>query len=78
MEFKEKKRINHMEKENSVLIKFLSWIALAGNILFMLWITYNGIAEHFKGTVYEKISYIGLMGLFVINIILILRKVKLK
>jgi hypothetical protein len=66
-----------MKKENLILIKFLTWIALAGNILFILWITYNGIAEHFSGTIYEKISYIGLMAVLVINIILILRNAKM-
>jgi hypothetical protein len=65
-----------MKKETSVLIKFLTLAALAGNILFMLWISYNGISEHFRGTIYQKLSYIGLMGLLVINSILILRKSK--
>jgi hypothetical protein len=63
-----------MKSETSILIKLLTWAALAGNILFMLWISYNGISEHFKGTIYEKLSYIGLMGLLVINSILVLRK----
>jgi hypothetical protein len=63
-----------MKKETPILIKLLTWAALAGNILFMLWISYNGIHEHFRGTVYEKLSYIGLMGLLAINSILVLRK----
>jgi uncharacterized membrane protein YjgN (DUF898 family) len=63
-----------MKKEKSVLILFLTWAALAGNILFMLWISYNGIKEHFRGTLLEKISYIGLMGLLAINTILVLSK----
>jgi hypothetical protein len=63
-----------MEKERSPLIELLTWAALAGNILFMLWVSYNGIHEHFRGTVYQKISYIGLMGLLAINCFLILRK----
>ena len=65
-----------MKKESSILIDLLIWAALAGNILFMLWISYNGIREHFNGTVYEKLSYIGLMGLLALNSILILRKRK--
>jgi hypothetical protein len=65
-----------MKKETSVLIMFLTWAALAGNILFMLWISYNGISEHFRGTVYEKLSYISLMVLLAINSILVLRKRK--
>ena len=63
-----------MKKETSIIIELLTWTALAGNILFMLWISYNGISEHFRGTVYQKLSYIGLMGLLAMNSILICRK----
>ncbi len=63
-----------MKRETSLIIDLLTWAALTGNILFMLWITYNGIHEHFRGTVYEKLSYTGLMGLLAINTILVLRK----
>lgn len=52
--------------------KILTVLAVIGNILFMLWITYNGINEGFAGTLPEKVSYVGLMGLLVINTILIL------
>jgi hypothetical protein len=65
-----------MEKGKSILIELLTIAALIGNLLFMLWITYNGLHEHFRGTVYEKFSYIGLMGLLIINSLLILRKNK--
>jgi hypothetical protein len=65
-----------MEKGKSILIELLTIAALIGNLLFMLWITYNGLHEHFRGTVYEKLSYIGLMGLLIINSLLILRKNK--
>jgi len=67
-----------MEKERSTLIELLTWAALAGNILLIVWITYNGIQEHFRGTVYEKISYTGLIGLLAINCFLILRKGNMK
>ena len=63
-----------MKRESSIIIELLTWAAIAGNILFMLWISYNAISEHFRGTIYQKLSYIGLMGLLVINIILVLRK----
>jgi hypothetical protein len=63
-----------MKKETSFIIELLTWAALAGNILFMLWILYNGIHEHFRGTLNEKLSYIGLVGLLAINTILIFRK----
>jgi hypothetical protein len=63
-----------MEKENSPIIELLSWLAIAGNILFVLWILYNGINESFQGTTIEKISYITLMGLLAVNAFLLIRK----
>ena len=63
-----------MEKENSPMIKLLSWLAIAGNILFVLWILYNGINESFQGTTIKKISYITLMGLLSVNALLLIRK----
>jgi hypothetical protein len=65
-----------MEKEKSPFIKLLSWAAVAGNILFVLWILYNGINESFQGTTIEKISYIALMGLLAVNAFLLIRKTK--
>ncbi len=58
-----------MEKEKSLFIELLSWAAVAGNILFLLWILYNGINENFQGTTIEKISYITLMGLLAVSVI---------
>jgi len=63
-----------MEKENSPIIELLSWLAIAGNILFVLWILYNGINESFQGTTIERISYITLMGLLAVNTLLLIRK----
>ena len=62
-----------MEKEKSPIIELLTWLAIAGNILFVLWILYNGINESFQGTSIEKISYITLMGLLVVNAFLLFR-----
>ncbi|HKI77961.1 MAG TPA: hypothetical protein VKA26_05440 [Ignavibacteriaceae bacterium] len=50
--------------------KFIKSIAIAGNILFVLWILFNGINEGFKGTVYAVISYLGLILLLSLNTIL--------
>ncbi len=63
-----------MEKEKSPFIELLSWAAIAGHILFVLWILYNGINENFQGTMIEKISYITLMGLLTVNAFLLVRK----
>ena len=65
-----------MGKERSVFIELLTLAALVGNILFILWMTYNGLQEHFNGTIYEKLSYIVLTLLLIINSYLILRKNK--
>jgi hypothetical protein len=43
-----------MEKEKSPLIELLSWVAVAGNILLVLWILYNGINAGFQGTLPER------------------------
>jgi len=61
-----------MEKEKSSLVELFSWAAVAGNILFVLWILYNGINAGFHGTLLEKISYIGIMGLLTVNTVLLL------
>ena len=53
-------------------------LAIVGNIIFMLWITYNGMKERFNGTLPEKVSYITLMGLLTINTILLLNGRKSK
>ena len=65
-----------MEKEKSPTIELLSLLAIAGNILFVLWILYNGINESFHGTTIEKISYITLMELLAVNAFLLLRKTR--
>lgn len=65
-----------MTKEKSPIIELLSWFAIAGNILFVLWILYNGINEGFQGTTIEKISYIALMGLLTVNVFLLIQNRK--
>lgn len=62
-----------MEKVKLPMIALLSLTATAGNILFILWVSYNAIKEGFQGTLPEKISYITLMGLLATNVFLILR-----
>ena len=54
--------------------KPLRYLAILGNVLFILWITFNGIDEGFSGTIYQKLSYIGLVSLLVLNIGLLNRK----
>jgi len=59
--------------QDSAVYHLLRYIAVAGNVLFFLWILYNGIDEGFQGTRIEIVSYIGLMILLLINAFLIYR-----
>lgn len=59
---------------NKDIYKFLRYTAILGDILFILWITRNGIDEGFKGTIYQKFSYISLVFLLILNIGLLYRK----
>jgi hypothetical protein len=56
--------------------KYLKVLAVSGNLLFILWILYNGINESFAGTLPEKISYIVLIGLLAVNSFLLFSKEK--
>jgi hypothetical protein len=62
-----------MKNEKSSFTVLLSLAAITGNILFVLWILYNGINEGFQGTTIEKISNILLMGLMSVNAFLLIR-----
>jgi hypothetical protein len=59
--------------KNISLYNLFKYVAVAGNVLFILWVTYNGIDEGFSRTLVEKVSYAGLMLLLVLNTVLILR-----
>ena len=59
-----------------LFISTLKYGAIAGNVLFILWVTYNAIDENFSGTVYEKISYVALMALLLTNCFLLIRSFK--
>lgn len=56
------------------IMNFIKYITIAGNIIYILWILYNGINEGFKGSWVQIFSYIGLVGLLALNSILLLRK----
>lgn len=66
-----------MEKQQYPLNPLFVWVAIAGNLLFVLWILYNGVNERFQGTTIEKLSYILLMGLLTLNAWLLIRSRKL-
>jgi len=62
--------------KNINLYTLFKYLAIAGNVLFILWVTYNGIDEGFSGTLVQKVSYAGLVVLLALNTVLILRKGK--
>ena len=62
--------------KNISLYTLFKYLAIAGNVLFILWVAYNGIDEGFSGTLVEKALYVGLIVLLVLNTVLILRKGK--
>ena len=67
-----------MKKDSSPITDLLSIAAIAGNVLFVLWILFNGINEGFKGTRVEKVSFITLVGLLAVNAFLLIRKRRLQ
>jgi hypothetical protein len=50
----------------------LKYMAVAGNILFVLWILRDGMDEGYRGTLPEMISYIALILLLALNTALLL------
>ena len=62
--------------KNKDFILLLKYGAIAGNVLFVLWVTFNAIDSGFAGTVYEKISYVTLMALLITNCVLLIRSFK--
>ncbi len=53
---------------NKQFLNFIKYLAVAGNIIFILFILYKGgIDKGFNGTIYQKISTIILLGLLAAN-----------
>ena len=55
-------------------IALLRFAGISGNVLFVLWVTFNGWQQGFSGSIYQKLSWVGLITLLSINSFLILRK----
>jgi hypothetical protein len=59
----------------NIFMKEFKYLVIIGNVLFILWILYNGIDERFKGaTPTQAVSYISLITLLILNIFLLSRK----
>jgi hypothetical protein len=56
------------------LFQPLKYLAVTGNILFILWLLYNGIDEGFRASAYQLMSYIGLTLLLLLNSVLLFTK----
>ena len=65
--------MNKEQNRDNPVMRIIIWAAVAGNIIFVLWILFNGINEGFQGTTIEKISCISLMGLLTVNAFLLIR-----
>jgi hypothetical protein len=63
---------------NKLVISFIRYGAILGNILFILWVSFNAVDDGFSGTLPEKISYVGLMMLLTTNILLLLNQTRNK
>lgn len=59
---------------NRNFYSLLRHAAILGDGIFILGVAFNAIDESFKGTIYQKISYIGLVSLLILNISLLSRK----
>ena len=60
--------------KNNDFMLLLKYAAITGNILFVLWIAFNAMDEGFRGTLYEKLSGIGMICLLILNCILLISK----
>jgi hypothetical protein len=54
--------------------ELLTYAAVAGNALFILWMLYNGMDEGWQATPYQLLSYAGLAVLLMLNTYLVLRR----
>ena len=64
--------------ETYKLNSLLRYAALTGNILFILWISFNAMDEGFKGTLIQKLSAIGMVILLILNCVLLINSNKKK
>ena len=60
------------------VIILLKYLTITGNILFILWISFNAMSEGFTGTLVEKVSGSTLILLLFLNIFLIYKSRKTK
>ncbi len=49
------------------MLKLFKRMAIVGNILFVLWLVFNGIDEGFQASPLQKLSYLTLITLLLVN-----------
>jgi hypothetical protein len=62
--------------DKKIIHDFFLWLAMIGDVFFIVWITINGIDEGFSGTAPEIASYLGLSALLILNIAILWQKRK--
>jgi hypothetical protein len=54
-------------------MKYLKYVAIIGNVIYVLWILYNAIDEGFSASLVQAASGLGLVALLALNVILLMR-----
>jgi hypothetical protein len=62
--------------KNFPTFQAIKYLALAGNVLYILWILYNAFDSGFQERPVQAIALTGLMALLILNILLISRSNK--
>jgi len=57
--------------DKKLIFNLFRFAAIFGNVVFILWVSYNAIDEGFRGTLPQVISGIGLILLLSLNIVLL-------
>ncbi len=60
-------------KKEPPIIKFLRYLVIIGNGVFVLWILYNGMEEGFKANPVQIVSYLSLIFLLILNTFFLFR-----
>lgn len=59
--------------KNLTIYKVIKYLALVGNVLYILWILYNAVDSGFQERPVQAIALTGLIALLILNILIISR-----
>lgn len=54
--------------------RYLGWAAVAGDVLFIAWVLFNGMDEGWRATPVQLASYVALIALLVLNAALLVSR----